>query len=146
MTVSTVPNANSALSAAPFCLIVDDEPRLRQVMVHLIQPGTPPEVKYNIFRRINTGGVVLTAQEIRHALNQGQATSFLAELVGQPAFLEATDNGVDPDRMQDRELALRFIAFTRSAPTTYTTPNLDLFLTRQMTSHTRKPTSGIQSR
>ncbi len=38
MTVPTIPNTTSVLtSAAPYCLIVDDEPRLRQVMVHLMR-------------------------------------------------------------------------------------------------------------
>jgi hypothetical protein len=103
-----------------------------QVTAHLIQPGTPPNVKYNIFRRINTGGLVLTAQEIRHALNQGPATRFLAELAALPEFLRATASSVDSSRMLDRELALRFIAFTLTPFKKYAKQNLDVFLTEHM--------------
>ena len=103
-----------------------------QVTVHLIQPGTQPEVKFHIFRRINTGGLVLTAQEIRHALNQGPATTTLAEAAREEAFLHATGSSVKPHRMADRDLVLRFLAFYISPHSAYVVPDIDAFLNTQM--------------
>ena len=83
-----------------------------QVTVYLIEKGTPDEVKFNIFKRINTGGLPLSAQEIRHALNQGEATKMLARLADSVEFKQAVDYGIRDDRMADRECVLRYLAFT----------------------------------
>ncbi len=83
-----------------------------QVTVYLIEKGTPNEVKFNIFRRINTGGLPLSAQEIRHALKQGEATKFLAQLADSDIFKRAVDYGISDNRMADRECVLRYLAFT----------------------------------
>lgn len=109
-----------------------------QVTAHLIEPGTPLEVKYNIFRRINTGGIVLTAQEIRHALNPGPVAKLLAELASSPELVETTLGSVPTDRMLDRELVLRFCAFYRTPLESYQ-GNMDLFLTQQMRELNRAP-------
>jgi Protein of unknown function DUF262 len=103
-----------------------------QVTLHIIQAGTPPEVKFNIFRRINTGGLMLNGQEIRHALNQGAATRFLEDLARLPAFTQATARSVSPRRMLDREMVLRFLAFTLTPYSQYDEDNLETFLNRHM--------------
>ena len=83
-----------------------------QLIVYLIESGTPAKVKFNIFRRINTGGLPLSSQEIRHALNQGPATILLKELGESEGFLRATARGISDKRMAARECVLRFLAFT----------------------------------
>jgi hypothetical protein len=103
-----------------------------QVTIHLIQPGTPSEVKFNIFRRVNTGGIVLTAQEIRHALNQGPVIEFLHSLATSGPFLETTTGSIPISRMADREFVLRFLAFNITPYTEYKTSDMDAFLSRQM--------------
>ncbi len=103
-----------------------------QVTVNLIQTGTPSKVKFYIFRRINTGGLVLNAQEIRHALNQGPSVELLRRLAKSQEFLSATDGSVSDKRMADCEFVLRFIAFTLTPYTNYTVPDLDAFLNEQM--------------
>lgn len=105
-----------------------------QIFAHLIQPGTPVEVKFNIFRRINTGGLVLTDQEIRHTLFQktGGATQLLRELADSPEFVDATDRAIPSQRMLDCEFVLRFVAFSLTPHDEYTEPDMDAFLNRHM--------------
>lgn len=85
-----------------------------QLSCHIIQPGTPPTVMFNVFKRINTGGMPLLPQEIRHALNPGSAREFINALAKDKTFLEATDHSVSSKRMADRECVLRFVAFYRN--------------------------------
>lgn len=77
----------------------------------IISPSTPDNVKRNIFKRINTGGMPLSAQEIRHALYTGEGTEFLKKLVSLDSFKKATDNSVKDKRMAAREIVLRLLAF-----------------------------------
>lgn len=83
-----------------------------QFVAHVIDPQTPYKVKFDIFRRINTGGSPLSAQEIRHCMSGARSREFLRELTQEPSFLQATSSRlVDHPRMADREIALRFVAF-----------------------------------
>lgn len=90
-------------------LIEDDT----QLLFYNLMPGTPIEAKYTIFSRVNTGGMQLTPQEIRHALNQGEVTILLNRMAKSDAFRLATDGVVESLRMSDRELILRALAFMR---------------------------------
>jgi len=100
-----------------------------QVTTYLIKPGTPKKVKYEIFNRINTGGLVLTKQEIRHVLNQGKPANYLKELVEDNRFKAILD--VTDQRMQARELILRYLAFSNTPYTEYE-PHFSSFLDKAM--------------
>lgn len=102
-----------------------------QITAYIIKPGTPEQVKFNLFKRINTAGLTLRPQEIRHALNQGLPANFVAELAGQAAFKTATAGSVDPRRMDDRDFVMRFVAFYLTPYPNYQ-PDLDTFLNTQM--------------
>ena len=112
-----------------------------QVTVHLIQPGTPPEVKFNIFRRVNTGGLTLSAQEIRHALNQGPVVSLLNKLASSKEFLDTTGGRIPTDRMADREFVLRYLAFAFVPYTEYKVSDMDAFLSVQMSKLNESPST-----
>ena len=99
-----------------------------QVTVYLIERGTPSEVKFNVFKRINTGWLPLSAQEMRHALNQGRATEILAQLASSVEFKKAVDSSIRDDRMADRECVLRFFAFTLVPYIEYKSREFDSFL------------------
>lgn len=82
-----------------------------QVVIYKILPGTPTDVKFNIFKRINTGGLVLEPQEIRHALFQGKPATFIYELANTEEFKKATGNKIATNRMLDRDFVNRFLGF-----------------------------------
>ena len=116
-----------------------------QITVFLIEEGTPEEVKFNIFKRINTGGLPLSAQEIRHALNQGPANDYITSLARTTEFRTAVDDGVSDLRMADRECVLRFLAFILSPPEDYKSKEFDIFLNQQMASLNRMSSSDLET-
>lgn len=97
----------------------------------VINPGTPEEVKRNVFKRLNTGGLPLTTQEIRHALYQGQVTDLVRMLAESESFREATDNSINDSRMAARELVLYFLAFAIFPRSIYK-GNMDSWLSNAM--------------
>lgn len=98
-----------------------------QIITYIINPGSPVNLKYNIFKRINTGGLELEPQEIRHALYQGFATEYLKKLASEEIFKKATGYSVRTDRMLDREFVLRFLSFYELGVSEYK-GSIDLFL------------------
>jgi len=116
--------------------------RSAQIVVHIIEPQTPDEVKYDIFGRVNTLGSPLSTQEIRHAMSRTRSRDFLRELTELDVFDEATARNFfrrDPEnagnwmrdtgRMMNRELALRFCAFLDFDVDEYKQfPSLDAYL------------------
>lgn len=91
-----------------------------QFVAHVIDPQTPYRVKFDIFRRINTGGSPLSPQEIRHCMSKNRSREFLSKLVSDQSFLTATSGALkDHPRMADREVALRFVAFRLFTPDNY---------------------------
>lgn len=81
------------------------------VTVYMIKPGTPEDVKYSVFRRINTGGLTLNNQEIRNALAKPRDRDLLDELAN--LMHSKVMLGDLSKRMKDQELVLRFWAFYR---------------------------------
>lgn len=82
-----------------------------QMTVYKIQPPTPEDVKFDIFDRVNRGGKKLNHQEMRNALHQGKSTQLLRRLSESKEFLLATGESIKPERMKDRYVILRSLAF-----------------------------------
>ena len=115
--------------------------RETELVVNVISPNTPIEVMFNIFLRINTGGVRLNFQEIRNAITPAYLRDYLKELAGSEEFIRATENSIRTNRMADRECVVRFLAFHMDSWTSYTNSRTDLntYLTNAM-----KTLSGLK--
>jgi hypothetical protein len=111
-----------------------------EIIVNSIEQDTPENVKFHIFKRINTGGLPLSSQEIRHVIYQGKATQLLKKLSNSKDFQETI--GVNKDdkeisnklvfRMGDQEFILRFLAFHITPYTEYKKNSLEDLLSSTM--------------
>ncbi|HTU34410.1 MAG TPA: DUF262 domain-containing protein [Candidatus Acidoferrum sp.] len=85
----------------------------------VILKESSPSVKYDVFDRLNTGGVIANAMEIRNAVYPGGFNELMHELSQEPTFLRLWDIPLDRSerekntlfrKMTDLELILRFFA------------------------------------
>jgi hypothetical protein len=99
-----------------------------ELTLHVIRASTPGDVKFNIFSRINQGGLPLTAQEIRNAVYAGAWRKRIRDLAESSLFHTATDKKIKGERMEDMELVLRFVAHYTFHEKREDDQNMDEFL------------------
>jgi hypothetical protein len=95
------------------------DPRIQRHIINrtlrciVILKDTHPQVKFDVFERLNTGAVKLTPQELRHGLYFGDTTNLATEMAKKHDFSSIIEIKKDK-RMKAEELILRFWAFTES--------------------------------
>jgi uncharacterized protein with ParB-like and HNH nuclease domain len=98
----------------------EDRRRLDDSIIHATivkqdEPSDDQSSVYKIFERLNTGGLVLTPQEIRASIFQGEFNNLLRELNQNTHWRLLF--GPPNTRMRDQELILRFFALYFRAST-----------------------------
>ena len=71
-------------------------------------------VKFDVFRRVNTGGLPLNSQEIRNIMAEPNVRTLLKKMSSNEYFIKATLGGINDVRMGAQELCLRYIAINSS--------------------------------
>lgn len=102
----------------------------RPITVNLIKKA-PRNIRFILFKRLNTGGLELTPQEIRNAVYQGYAADTINRMARLPEFIQATEGKIPTSRMQDRDFVSRFVAFYLIDYSKYQ-PSLDDFINSSM--------------
>lgn len=74
-----------------------------------------PDIKFDVFERLNTGAVKLTPQELRNCIYRGTFNDGLADLTKNADFRTALGRDKD-SRKRDEELVLRFLALVSDLP------------------------------
>lgn len=85
---------------------------LRPVKVVTLSDKSDRKVRFDLFERLNTGGVELTAQEIRDCVYRGKFSKFLERMANVPEFRNVVR--LTPKQNEDgtrEECVLRFFAF-----------------------------------
>jgi hypothetical protein len=95
--------------------------KTRMMRAIVIGADSHPTMKFEIFERLNTGGLALNAQEVRNAIYHGRFNNLLKDLESYEGFLACLGLSRPRKRMVDRELILRFFAL-RSELSKYRTP------------------------
>jgi hypothetical protein len=102
----------------------------RTMRAVVLSPDSHPNIKFEVFERLNTGSMSLNAQELRNSLYRGELNNLFKLLVDDINFREILGTRIPKKRMVDEELVLRFFAMRKSLPE-YRAP-LKVFLNNYM--------------
>lgn len=80
----------------------------------LITKESHPEMKYDVFMRLNRGSVKLTEQELRNCLYRGNLNDLIKELRNNSQLLNILNLDKPHKRMDDAELILRYFALSKN--------------------------------
>lgn len=111
--------------------ILQDKFENATIRIIEIRKESNPDVKFEIFERLNTGAVQLNAQELRNCIYRGRYNELLKELSEDKDFQFLLGLKEPHYRMQDREMILRFFAFYHNTYLKYTPP-MKRFLNKEM--------------
>ncbi|HIF26299.1 MAG TPA: DUF262 domain-containing protein [Micavibrio sp.] len=92
-----------------------EQKKIRSTTIHAIvfeqtHPSEDDTSLFQIFERINTGGRILTAQEIRNCVYQGELNKLLFKLNDNSEWRDLYGLKSPEPRMKDMEFILRFLA------------------------------------
>ena len=88
----------------------------------VIKNESHPEIKFDVFQRLNTNTVPLNPQELRNCIYRGALNNLLGELSLDSRWLEIRAKKAPNKRLADEEMILRFFAFHLLGLDTYKTP------------------------
>lgn len=80
----------------------------------VISHDSHPEIKYDVFMRLNTGAVKLNDQELRNCLYRGKLNEKVKEITSKRNILELFNLEEPHKRMIDCELILRFLSLYKN--------------------------------
>ena len=108
----------------------------------VITEESHPDIKFDVFERLNTGAVKLTAQELRNCIYRGAFNDALHDLAEDKAFRDAIGRPRDA-RMRDEEMVLRFFALHSGLPN-YRPPITQLLNEYMRENRSRSPSATDQ--
>jgi hypothetical protein len=81
-----------------------------------------PEIKFDVFERLNSSTMPLNAQELRNCVSRGTLNDLLAELSFDERWLKIRSRAAPDKRLADEEMILRFFSFQIQGLIEYKTP------------------------
>ena len=115
----------------------------RTIRCIVISEDSDPDIRFDVFERLNTGSVALTAQELRNSVYRGEFNDLLHELARSDSFT-ACVAGRGDSRMNFEELLLRFFALDDEL-ITYR-PSLKRFLNTYQRSNKNPPEDWLEAK
>jgi hypothetical protein len=86
--------------------------RTRVVRAIIITEESHPAMKFEVFERLNSGSIALTAQEIRNSTHRGPFMELVKQLIHDKNFRSCIGSSKPRKRMVDNELVIRFFTFS----------------------------------
>ncbi len=81
-----------------------------------------PEIKFDVFERLNSSTMPLNPQELRNCVSRGTLNDLLAELSFDGDWLKIRSRSAPDKRLADEEMILRFYSFQIQGLKEYRTP------------------------
>lgn len=100
----------------------------------IIEKDSDPDVKFEVFERLNLGAEKLNDQEVRNCVYRGNYNELLRSLSENEFLLKILQSEEPHGRMVDRQLILRFFAMWRNTHKNYKGPT-KRFLNSEMENH-----------
>ncbi|MQW71573.1 DUF262 domain-containing protein [Sinorhizobium medicae] len=109
----------------------------------VLRNDSHPDIKFEVFERLNCGSVQLKDAELRNCMYRGPYNDMLATLSQNPFLLKVRHAEAPHKRMEDRQLILRFLAMKRNSHLNYR-GGMKQFMNREMQTHRHASPAAIK--